>query len=164
MNAYTFHISLYDLASLATLFSGLSLALVLGFAKRPNQTANVFLSSALVVIVLKTGGLTPFFLPALGPLLYFYVRQLTCHDRQFRWKDTLHFCPLLVGYRMPAWLVLISVIIYLYLSHRLIVLWSALTRPRSSSSPRRASQSQPSQGAPLGMTMSTSETARPTCS
>jgi putative ABC transport system permease protein len=32
----------------------------------------------------------------------------------------LHFCPLLVAYWMPGWLALISVVIYLYLSHRLI--------------------------------------------
>ena len=120
MNPYFFHISLYDLASMGTLFSGLTLALLLGFAKRVGQTANLFLSSAVVVIVLKTGGLTPLFLPALGPLLYFCVRQLTCPERRFHRRDMLHFCPLLVGFWMPAWLVLISVIIYLYLAHRLI--------------------------------------------
>ena len=37
-------------------------------------------------------------------------------------------------------------------------LWSAVTRPRSSSSPKHVCQSQPSQGTPPGMTMSTSET------
>jgi putative ABC transport system permease protein len=105
---------------MGTLFSGLTLALLLGFAKRIGQTANLFLSSALVVIALKTGGLTPFFLPALGPLLYFYVRQLTCPNRRFRQKDLLHFCPILASYWMPAWSVLILVIVYLYFSHRLI--------------------------------------------
>ena len=104
----------------AILFSGLTLALLLGFAKKVSQKANLFLGLALIVIVLKTAGVTPLLLPALGPLLFFHVRQLTCPDRRFRGKDLLHFCPLLVGYWMPAWLVLISVIIYLYLSHRLI--------------------------------------------
>jgi len=120
LNPYTSHISLYGLASLGTLFAGLTLALLLGFAKRVDQKANLFLSAALAVIVLKTGGLTPFFLPALGPLLYFYVRQLTCLDPRFSRKDLLHFCPLLVAYWMPGWLALILVIIYLFLSYRLI--------------------------------------------
>jgi len=105
---------------MGTLFSGLTIALLLGFAKRIDQKANLFLGAALVAIVLKTGGITPFLLPALGPLLYFYVRQQTSTGQDFRRKDMLHFCPLLVGIWMPAWLVLISVIIYLYLAHRLI--------------------------------------------
>ena len=123
---------------MGTLFAGLTLALLLGFAKRAGRTANLFLSSALAVIVLKTGGLTPLFLPALGPLLYFYVRQLTCPDQRFRRKDMLHFCPLLVGYWMPAWLVLISVIIYLYLSHRLIQDFYRRLRPVLMDRPRFA--------------------------
>ena len=138
MSPYIFHINLYDLASMGTLFPGLTLALLLGFAKRASQTANLFLSSALAVIVLKTGGLTPFFLPALGSLLYFYVRQLTCPGRRFRWKDTLHFSFLFVGYWMPAWLVLISVIIYLYLSHRLIADFYRRLRPVLMDRPRFA--------------------------
>lgn len=120
MRSYFFHTTLYDLASMGTLFSGLTLALLLAFAKRIDQKANLFLSSALAVIVLKTGGITPLLLPALGPLLYFYVRRLTRPDRRFRRTDTLHFCFLLAGPWIPAWLVLISVIIYLYLSHRLV--------------------------------------------
>jgi putative ABC transport system permease protein len=105
---------------MGTLFPGLTLALLLAFAKNLNKSANLFLSSALAVIVLKTGGITPLFLPALGPLVYLYVRQLTCPDQKLHRKDLLHFCPLLVGFWMPAWLVLLSVVIYLYLSHRLI--------------------------------------------
>ena len=138
MSSYFFHISLYDLVSMGTLFSGLTLALLLGFSKRVGQTANLFLSSALAVIVLKTGGLTPFLLPALGPLLYFYVRQLTCPDQRFRRKDMLHFCSLLVGFWMPAWLVLMSVISYLYLSHRLIEEFYRRLRPVLMDRPRFA--------------------------
>jgi ABC-type antimicrobial peptide transport system permease subunit/AraC-like DNA-binding protein len=107
-------------AAMATLFSGFTLALLLAFAKREGQAANLFLSAALAVTVLKTGGLSPFFLPAMGPLLYFYVRRMTLPNLQFARKDMLHFCPLLVTYWMPGWLVLISVVVYLYLSHRLI--------------------------------------------
>ncbi|MBS1531416.1 MAG: ABC transporter permease, partial [Bacteroidetes bacterium] len=102
------------------LFSGLTLALLLALAKRQHQTANLFLGSALAAITLKAGGLTPVFLPAIGPLLYFYVRQRTCPDRRFSGKDILHFCPLLAGYWMPVWLISGFIIVYLYLSHRLI--------------------------------------------
>ena len=120
LNPDIFHINLYHAAAMATLFSGLTLALLLAFAKREGQTANLFLSAALAVIVLKTGGLSSVLLPALGPLLYFYVRRMTAPNLQFGRKDVLHFCPLLVAYWMPGWMVLISVVIYLYLSHRLI--------------------------------------------
>lgn len=105
---------------MATLFSGLTLALLLAFAKKAGKTANLFLSSALTVIVLKTGGLTPLGLPALGPLFYLYVRQITSPDRRLHPKDLLHLCPLLVGCWIPAWLVLSTVVLYLYASHRLI--------------------------------------------
>jgi len=123
---------------MGTLFSGMTVALLLGFVKRPGQTANLFLSLALTVIVLKTGGLTPFLMPALGPLLYFYIRQLTCPDQQFRQKDILHFSSLLVVFWMPAWLVLISVIIYLYLAHRLIEDFYRKLRPVLMDRPRFA--------------------------
>jgi len=138
LRPYFFHISLYDLASLGTLFAGLTLALLLGFGKRVGQTANLFLGSALAVTVLKTGGLTPFLLPALGPLLYFYVQQLTYPHRRFRRKDTLHFSFLLIGYWMQAWLVLISVMIYLYLAHRLIEAFYRRLRPVLMDRPRFA--------------------------
>jgi putative ABC transport system permease protein len=136
VNLYILHISLYDLASMGTLITGLTLALLLGFAKRADQTANLFLSSALAVIVLKTGGFSPVLLPVLGPLLHFYVRQLTCPGQRFRLKDMLHFCPLLVGFWMPAWLVLISIIIYLYLSHRQIQDFYSRLRPVLMDRPR----------------------------
>ena len=90
------------------------------------------------MIVLKTGGLTPFLLPALGPLLYFYVRRLTITDQRFRRKDSFHFCPLLLGFWMPAWLVSIQVIIYLCLSHRLIEDFYRRLRPVLMDRPRFA--------------------------
>ena len=138
LNPDIFHINLYYLAAMASLFSGFTLALLSAFAKRENQTANLFLSAALVVIVIKTGGLSPIFLPALGPLLYFYVRRLTAPNLQFGRKDVLHFCPLLVAYWMPEWLVLISVIIYLYLSHRLIQRFYNRVQPVLMDKPRFA--------------------------
>jgi len=138
LHTHLFHISLYDLVSLGTLFSGLTLALLLGFAKRADQKAHLFLSLALAVIVLKTGGLTPLLLPALGPLLYFYVRALTRPGRRFCRKDMLHFCPLLVGFWLPAWLVLMAAITYLYLSHRLIADFYRRLRPVLMDRPRFA--------------------------
>jgi ABC-type antimicrobial peptide transport system permease subunit/AraC-like DNA-binding protein len=138
LNPDIFHINLYHVAAMATLFSGFTLALLLAFAKREGQAANLFLSAALAVIVLKTGGLSPFFLPALGPLLYFYVRRMTVPNLQFAPKDMLHFCPLLVAYWMPDWLVLISVVIYLYLSHRLIQHFYSRLQPVLMDRPRFA--------------------------
>jgi putative ABC transport system permease protein len=136
--SYFFHISLYELASMATLFSGLTLASLLILAKKAGRPANVFLSIALVAIVLTAGGLTSVFLPALGPLLYFYVRRLTCPERRLCWKDALHFCPLLAGYWMPAWLALILAVVYIYLSHRLINDFYRRLRPVLMDRPRFA--------------------------
>lgn len=132
------HIDIYNLASQATLFSGLTVVLLLGFAKRVDRTVNLFLGLALVAVVLKTGGLTPLLLPPLGPLLYFYVRQLISPEQQFRWKDILHFCPLLLEFWMPVWLVLILAIIYLYLSHRLIQDFYTRLKPVLMDKPRFA--------------------------
>ncbi len=138
MRPFTFHISSYELVSLGTLFTGMTLTLLLLLTKKPGRSANLFLGLALIVIVFKTSGLTTLFLPALGPLLYFYVRQLTCTGQQFRWRDMLHFCSLLLGYLLPEWLILISVIVYLYLSHRLIERFYARLRPVLMDRPRFA--------------------------
>lgn len=138
MSPFTFHISSYELASLGTLFTGMTLTLLLLLTKKPGRSANLFLGLALVVIIFKTSGLAALFLPAFGPLLYFYVRQLTCTGQRFRRKDMLHFCSLLLGYWLPEWLILISVIVYLYLSHRLIASFYARLRPVLMDRPRFA--------------------------
>jgi putative ABC transport system permease protein len=84
---------------------------------------------------------------ALGPLIYFYVLKITRPEYAFRRKDLLHFSPLLLELGVQAWeiggsiktgastyktpafqqlnpilqlLAFVSVIIYLYLAHRLI--------------------------------------------
>lgn len=126
------------MAALGTLFSGLTLALLVGFTKRPSQTANLFLSLALGVIVLKTSGLSAALLPALGPLLFFYTRQLTRPQQRFQPTDWLHFCPLLVGYWIPLWPSLLSVIIYVYGSRRLIQEFYSRLRPVLMDRPRLA--------------------------
>ena len=138
MTLFFSHIGFYDLVSLGTLFTGLTIALLLLSIKKAGQTANLFLSSALVVVVLKAGGLAPFFLPGLGPFLYLYIRQLTFPDLRFRGIDLFHFSILLVGYWLPDWLILISVIVYLYFSHRLIARFYARLRPVLMDRPRFA--------------------------
>ncbi len=164
MNPYTFHINLYDLAFLGTIFVGLSFTLQLWFTKRSNRAANRFLALALLVIVLWMAWLLgidirietyfphwswlPFqFSLALGPLVYFYVLKTTRPEYKFRFKDLAHFSPLLLElgahvlevsdsiktgmatYETPTFrqlnpvlqlLTFTSVIIYLYLAHRLI--------------------------------------------
>lgn len=142
LNAYTFHITLYDLLFLGAIFVGLTFALQLWFAKRINQNANRFLALALLTVVLWTArilgidiGLSAYlpdwnrlplqYLLALGPLIYFYVRKITRPECKFGWKNLLHFIPVLleqVARLNPVWqlLTFISVIGYLYGSHRLI--------------------------------------------
>ncbi len=112
-HAYTFHITLYDLAFLGTIFIGLTFTLLLWFTKKVNRAANRFLALALVTIVLWMAWvlgidirLATYFphwswLPlqfslALGPLIYFYVLKITRPEYKFRWKDLLHFSPLLL--------------------------------------------------------------------
>jgi putative ABC transport system permease protein len=164
MNPYTFHINLYDAAFFATIFIGLTFSLLLWFNKRINLRANRFLGLALVITVLWTtrilaidiqlGAYFPHWswLPlqfslALGPLIFFYVLKITRPEYKFRFKDMLHFSPLLLELGTHALevrdsiktgaatyetltfqqlnpvlqlLAFASVIIYLYLSHRLI--------------------------------------------
>lgn len=138
LNIFTSHINLYQLTGAISLFAGTTVALLSFFAIRQNKAANKFLSAALLVVILKTGGLTQLFLPALGPLLYFYARQLTSPDKRFRWKDILHFCPVLAGPWLPAWSISMSVIVYLFLSHKLIQEFYGRLRPVLMDKPRFA--------------------------
>ena len=149
LNPYTFHITLYDLAFLATIFVGLTFAWLLWFTKRSNLQANRLLAIAMVATVLWIAkvlgtdiGLEKDFpgwrfLPlqfslALGPLIYFYVVKITRPEYQFKRKDLLHFGPLLLQlgtcYAMPGQplgfilqvLVFASVAVYLYRCRSLI--------------------------------------------
>jgi putative ABC transport system permease protein len=164
LKSFTFHINLYDLAALGSIFIGLTFALLLWFTKGINRTANRFLALSLVTMVLwmmrilaidaRLGtdlpgwdGLPMQFLLALGPLIYFYVLKITRPDYRFGWRDLLHFSPLLLeqaalaleineGIRTGAatyatstfqqlnpvlqLLIFISIITYLYRSHKLI--------------------------------------------
>ncbi|MBS1502919.1 MAG: ABC transporter permease, partial [Bacteroidetes bacterium] len=120
------------MAALGILFTGLNFALLLGFTKNMNRPANRFLALALVVMVLwmiRISGIDTRlqlqFSLALGPLIYFYVLKLSRPEYKFSRKDLLHFVPLLLEpFILPnpvlPFLTFISVIAYLYFSHRLI--------------------------------------------
>jgi len=142
LDAYTFHITPYDLVLLGTIFIGLTFILLLWFAESINHAANRFLALALATVVLWMVrvlgidiGLATYFhrwswLPlqfslAFGPLIYFYSLKITRPEYKFHLKDLLHFSPLLLkqdALFSPGFQILttISVIIYLYRSHRLI--------------------------------------------
>ena len=164
LNSYTLHITLYDLFFFGMIFIGFAFALLLAFAKSNNRTANRFLALALVTMILwmtrilaidvnlqsylpRWDWLPMQFLLALGPLIYFYVLKITRPEYHFRWRDLLHFGPLLVEqaalaleinesgrtgaatYATHAFallnpplqlLIFISLITYLYKSHKLI--------------------------------------------
>ncbi|WPU91414.1 ABC transporter permease [Mucilaginibacter sabulilitoris] len=113
MKAYTFHINLYDLAFLGTIFVGLAFSLMLLLSKRGNKAANRILGLILMITVMQMIRAldtdihleTAFprwslaswqFLLALGPLIYLYVWSITKPDSKFRSGYLLHFCPLLV--------------------------------------------------------------------
>ncbi len=133
-----FHINLYNSALVGMLFVGLTFAIQLWFVKSDNHPAKRFLAMALAVLAFGLGGILctdiepriqlPELSLAFGPLIYFYVRKTIWTSRQFRMKDLLHFCPVLLG--QTFWLpdteiilkplTFISVGTYLYLSHRLI--------------------------------------------
>ncbi|WP_431199063.1 hypothetical protein ACRQ5D_02900 [Mucilaginibacter sp. P25] len=113
MTAYSFHITLYDLAFLAAIFIGLTFSLLLWFTKSINLSANRFLALAMLTIVLwmawvsgKSVELSAYFphwnrLPlqfslALGPFIYFYVLKITRPGYKLHSTDLLHFIPLLL--------------------------------------------------------------------
>ncbi len=164
MNSYTFHISLYDLAFLGAIFIGLAFAMQLWFTKTINRSANRFLALALVTMILWMARVLAIdirletylphwdwlpmqFLLALGPLMYFYVLKITRPQYKLRWRDLVHFSPLLLEQSALALqiresaktgaatyathtfhqlnpvlqlLIFISIIIYLYRSYQLI--------------------------------------------
>ncbi|HWV71720.1 MAG TPA: ABC transporter permease [Pseudosphingobacterium sp.] len=149
MKSYTFHITFYDLAFLGAIFIGLTFILLLWFTGKANRSANRFLAMALAIVVLwitrilaidiKLSTYIPFWsgLPlqfslALGPLVFFYVRKIIKPEYKFRSKDLLHFSPLLLELGAQVLevkdsinpvlqlLAFVSVISYLFLSHRQI--------------------------------------------
>ena len=113
LNTYTFHITLYDLAFLGAIFTGLTIALFLWFTPRINRAANRLLALALALAVLRMAWLLGIdiklsayyphwarlplqFSLAMGPLIYFYVLKITRPEYKFGWKDLQHFSPVLL--------------------------------------------------------------------
>ncbi len=153
MQTNIFHITLYDIAILGTLFIGFTFVALLWFtgrqsrtfgtnpavagqaANRQRPTANGYLALAFLTIILWIVkllliniGVTAW-IPqcslALGPLIYFYSLKITQPQYKFRTRDLLHFIPLLLQQGMSFNFILqslttISLIGYLYFSHRLI--------------------------------------------
>lgn len=164
MKPYTFHITLYDVAFLGTIFIGLTFILLLWFSRKVNRSANRFLAMALAIVTLWITRILAIdiqlvaycyywcrlplqFSLAFGPLIFFYVLKTTRPEYKFRSKDLLHFSPLILELGTQALevrdsiktgvatyetstfqqlnpllqlLAFVSVIIYLYLSHKLI--------------------------------------------
>ncbi len=113
LNAYTLHITPYDLVLQGAIFVGLTFSLQLWFAKRTNRDANRFLAVALLIVVLwqiwvlgidirldayfaRWSWVPLQFLLGLGPFIFFYVRKITQPKRSFVWRDLLHFSPFLL--------------------------------------------------------------------
>jgi putative ABC transport system permease protein len=126
LNAYTFHITLYDLLFLGAIFIGLTFTVQLWFAKRINRTTNRLLGLVLGIVVLRIAcvlgidiRLGVYFprwswLPlefslALGPLIFFYVLKITLPGYKLRPKDLLHFSPLLLELGAHIWEVMDSI-------------------------------------------------------
>ncbi|UOE50637.1 ABC transporter permease [Mucilaginibacter sp. SMC90] len=109
---FTLHITFYDIAFFGAVFISLTLSVFLWIAPKENQFANRWLALLMAVIALWiTKVLTadidlakyiPFwnyfplqFSMAFGPLIYFYVCQITEPRFVFHRKHLLHFIPLL---------------------------------------------------------------------
>src|SRR6201995_3192904 len=95
------------------IFIGLNFSFLLAFVKSINHSANRILALALLTMILWMMRILAIdirlqtyvpgwdrlpmqFLLALGPLIYFYVLKITRREYKFRWKDLLHFSPLLL--------------------------------------------------------------------
>jgi putative ABC transport system permease protein len=112
LNSPIFHISLYDVFFLGTIFIGLTFALLLWF-KSVHRSANRILAVALTVVLSEIARILaidiqpglylsyldwfPLTYPLLlGPFTYFYVLKIVRPEHQFRRKDLLHFTPWLL--------------------------------------------------------------------
>ena len=120
MHSYIFHIAVYDLFCLAAIFSTLTLAILLGFAGKQSPVAALWLSLALVVWSLHLAQLSVDFWLALGPLIYFFTCKTVRPEQPFRRMDWAHFTIVFLSPLLPGWLVSVSILVYLYLSHRVI--------------------------------------------
>ncbi|QTE38644.2 ABC transporter permease [Mucilaginibacter gossypii] len=107
----TLHFTFYDIAFLGAVFISLTLSLFLWISPKENQSANRWLAILMFAVALwiiriltiDVGLVTCFplwnrlniWLPiTFGPLIYFYVRQITRPRYIFKRRDLLHFIPL----------------------------------------------------------------------
>jgi len=135
----TFHTTLYDLVSLAVFSIGLTFALLLWFTPRADRGMHRYLAATLVTGALGLGQqflmdihLSAYVAPSafflgFGPLLYFFVRNITGAGVKLRMKDAPHFLLFILQFAILPWLAtvlplatMLSVMAYLALSiHRL---------------------------------------------
>ena len=132
MKGHIFNSSLYEVFLLGSVFIGLAFALLLWLNKGPERKANRFLGLALFLLSLwlvqVAGSHLPFKLSlVIGPLLYFYVLQLTKPLQQTGYQRLLHFVPGLMelalqlnGLDLSLAISCCSVLVYVYLSNQAV--------------------------------------------
>jgi putative ABC transport system permease protein len=137
LNLNTLHIGWFDLFYLGVIFVGMTFAVLLWFSKGAGRTANIILGFALSATVLPLHGYL-----SIGPLIYFYVLNVTRRGYRFRWKDLLHFVPLVIewaitfsGRFLPSLVLVLpecaflSISLYLYRSQQLIWVYYRRLQP-----------------------------------
>jgi len=87
LHSFIFHIGINELFCLSAIFSGLTLALLLGFARKQSAAAARWISPALVVWSLHLAQLPVDIWLALGPLIYFFTRKTVRPEQSFRSMD-----------------------------------------------------------------------------
>lgn len=120
MNLSTWNIPIYQLATLATLFTGTTVLLLLWLSKRENNVGKYWLNLALAVSLLAVAGSSSFCWLALGPLVYGYMRARVLPEQRLRRTDLYHLWPLSLAFFAPRWLVVLSFLLFLVMSYRLI--------------------------------------------
>ncbi|MBB5395057.1 ABC transporter permease [Mucilaginibacter sp. AK015] len=98
----------------------LTLALLLVFARKQSPAAARWLSPALLVFSLHLAQLPLDFSLALGPLVYFFTRKTVRPEQPFRRLDWAHCGVALICPLVPGWMASIFILVYLYLSQRMI--------------------------------------------
>jgi putative ABC transport system permease protein len=136
LHSFIFHIGVYELLCLGALFSALTVALLLAVAGKQAPAAALWLSPSLVVMALHLAQLPVDLSLALGPLLYFFTRKIVRPEQILRSKDWAHFSVVLLHPLVPAWLVPVFLLVYLYLSYRVIQQFYDGMQPVSMDRPR----------------------------
>lgn len=125
MNRLNIHIDFFDGALLATVSIGLVFALMLFVSGKGNRAANRWLGLMLVVSVMGMFKDWQLASPALGPLLYHYVKSIVRPEGRLTWRNWLHSWPVFAGIPLAAFdklgiLTFLSVCCYFFLAYRVI--------------------------------------------